>query len=69
MSLLLAEGHADARRYVVGMVWTEARFVRERLSNRRIRDTAITQLLLSGLFNKKAGKELKNLLDKVAESD
>lgn len=69
MSLLLAEGHAYARRYPVAMVWTEVRFVRERNSNRRIRDTALTQLTLATLFNKKAGKELKVMLNKVAESD
>lgn len=70
MSLLLSEGHSEARRYPIGMVWSEARFVRERLSNRRIRDAAISQLLLGTLFNgKKAAKELKTLLEKAAESD
>lgn len=69
MSLLLSEGHTEARRYPIGMVWTEARFVRERNANRRTRDAAITQLVLGTLFSKKAGKELKELLGKAAESD
>lgn len=51
------------------MVWTEARMVRERNSNRRKRDSAITQLVLSTLLSKKAGKELEKLLSKVDESD
>lgn len=69
VSLLLSEGHEDARRYPLAMVWTEARIVRERNSNRRVRDAAITQLVLSTLFSKKAGKELERTLNKVAESD
>lgn len=69
VSLLLSEGHSEARRYPLGMVWTEARIVRERNTNRRVRDAAITQLVLSTLFSKKAGKELERTLNKVAESD
>lgn len=69
VSLLLSEGHAAARRYPVAMVWTEARIVRERHHYRRVRDTALTQLTLGTLFNKKAGKELERMLKKVAESD
>lgn len=69
MSLLLSEGHADARHYPVAVVWSEARIVRERNNNRRLRDTAVTQLVLSSLFGKKAAKELEKLLNKVAESD
>lgn len=69
MSLLLSEGHADARHYPVAVVWSEARIVRERNSNRRSRDLALEQLLLSTLFSKKAGKELEKLLNKVTESD
>lgn len=69
MSLLLSEGHADARHYPVAVVWSEAHIVRERNGNRRSRDAAIHQLVLSSLFGKKAAKELEKLLNKVAESD
>lgn len=69
MSLLLSEGHADARHYPVAVVWSEVNIVRERSSNRRSRDAAIHQLVLSSLFGKKAGKELEKLLNKVTESD
>jgi hypothetical protein len=69
VSLLLAEGHSEARRYTVAMVWNEALIVRQRHHLRRSRDAAVTQLVLSTLFSKKAGKELQKLLDKVAESD
>lgn len=51
------------------MAWSEARIIRQRHANRRARDTAVTQLVLSTLFSKKAGKELEKLLNKVAESD
>lgn len=69
VSLLLSEGHAEARRYPVAVVWSEARIVRQRHSNRRTRDAVITQLVLGSLFDKKAGKELTKMLGKVAESD
>lgn len=69
VSLLLSEGHADARHYPVAVAWSEARIVRERHANRRSRDAAVTQLVLGTLFSKKAGKELEKLLNKVAESD
>lgn len=51
------------------MVWSETNIIRERSANRRTRDTALTQLTLGTLFNKKAGKELKQMLKKVADSD
>jgi hypothetical protein len=34
-----------------------------------MRESAVTQLVLGTLFSKKAGKELENLLGKVADSD
>jgi 23S rRNA maturation mini-RNase III len=69
VSLLLSEGHRDARRYPVAVVWSEANIVRQRNSARRYRDSAITQQVLGTLFSKKAGKELQKLLREVAESD
>ena len=69
VSLLLSEGHAEARRYPVAVVWSEAHIIRERNAHRRMRDSAITQLVLSSLFSKKGSKELEKLLGKVAESD
>lgn len=69
MSLLLSEGHLHAASYPVAVVWSEVTIVRERAADRRSRDTAVTQLTLATMFSKKAGKQLKELLEKVAESD
>jgi len=69
VSLLLSEGHVHAREYPVAHVWNEARIVRQRHHSRRFRDSAVMQLVLSTLFNKKAGKALHKLLKKVGESD
>lgn len=69
MSLLLSEGHAEARHYPVAVVWSEARIVRERHSDRRHRDSTVTQLILGSMFGKQAGKLLKETLEQVAESD
>lgn len=69
MSLLLSEGHRDARRYPVAVVWSEVEIVRQRNSMRRHRDTAVTQMILGSLFSKSAGKTLPKLLNEVAASD
>ena len=69
MSLLLSEGHWEARRYPVAVVWSEVRIVRERNAMRRQRDTALMQMTVGSLFSKKASDAIPKLLDKVAESD
>lgn len=69
MSLLLSEGHRDARRYPVAVAWSEANIVRQRNSARRYRDSVITQQVLGTLFSKKANKELQKVLREVANSD
>lgn len=69
VSLLLSEGHAQARGYPIAMLWSEARIIRQRHAARRIRDAAIEQMVIGSQFSEKAGKKLPALLNKVSESD
>ena len=69
MSLLLSEGHADARAYPIVMAWSEARIIRQRHAMRRMRDAAVMQMVIGSQFSEKAGKKLPALLNKVSESD
>jgi dephospho-CoA kinase len=69
VSLLLSEGHADARIYPVAVVWSEAKIVRQRHDLRRKRDAAIMQMVIGSQMSKKAGKTLQTLLNEVSESD
>lgn len=69
MSLLLSEGHADARHYPICMTWSEARIIRQRKHMQRVRDAAVMQMVIGSQFSKEAGKKLPPLLNKVSESD
>jgi hypothetical protein len=69
VSLLLSEGHADARRYPVAFAWSEARIVRQRNAFRRKEETALLQLAVGSILDKKAGKELAKLIERMDESD
>lgn len=65
MSLLLAEGHADARRYPLAMVWSEARIVRRRVNDRIsteavLMQTAIVAALAGGKHLTEALKDLRD---------
>ena len=69
MSLLLSEGHLDARRYPVAHAWSEARIVRQRNAFRRREETALLQMAVASVLSEKAGKQLANLLKRMDESD
>lgn len=68
VNLLQAHGHPEARHYPVPMLWTETRIVRNRV-NREMANTAVlTQLAVSSILSKEAGKafekHVKSLLEK-----
>lgn len=70
MSLLLAEGHPSARKYVLGFMWSEARIVRQRTNSKIVLDAAIMQAVVAtALGGKKAQGNLNKLLKKVEDSD
>ena len=69
MSLLLAEGHVHARQYPLVHVMSEVRIIRQRNARRRRLDAALMQQVLSSLFSKDAGKQLRETLERMDESD
>lgn len=69
VSLLLSEGHQHARHYPVGMVWSEARIVRQRLASRVKQETVLMQMVIGSVFDQKAGKQLTAILKRLDESD
>lgn len=69
MSLLLAEGHAYAGHYPLAVVWSEVRIVRQRLAFRRRQESALMQMIIGSVFDKKAGQRLAKILKRLDESD
>lgn len=69
MSLLLSEGHTQARSYPIATVWSEARIIRQRHAARRKEETVLMQMTVASLFDKKAGKQLAKMLKRLDESD
>lgn len=66
---MLAEGHAEARRYVIAMVWSEARIVRQRKAE-EVRIQTIANQLAYAAGNpfgdgKKANKALREFLGEL----
>ena len=50
MSLLLAEGHTAARRYPVGVVWSEAKMVRRRINQRISLEAIVLQAAVGSVI-------------------
>lgn len=69
MSLLLSEGHLHARDYPIAVVWSESRIVRQRNAMRVKLDTSLMQMVIGSVFDKKAGKQLSDILKRLDESD
>lgn len=65
--MLLSAGHAEAREYVIAMVWSEARLVRQRQAEDLRKQAIATQLAVatSNPFGetKKVNKLFKDFLD------
>lgn len=57
-SLLLSEGHPNARRYPVAMVWREAEICRARLNNRHVTESLLMQACIGGILGGKKGSDV-----------
>lgn len=62
MSLLKDAGHPTAHRYPIGMVFDEAALVVERRNSDQATATALLQLAVASILDKKAGKKLGKTL-------
>jgi hypothetical protein len=54
VSFLLAEGHTNARRYPLRMVWDEVRLARSRVDTLLASQALLTQMVVNGLFSKES---------------
>lgn len=68
VSLLLAHGHPEARRYPVPMLWTETRLVRQRVNRELANSTILTQMAINSVLSEKAGKALTKRIKKLTEN-
>lgn len=62
MSLLLSEGHRDARAYSVAEVWSESRIIRQRQARKAQADAVVMQTVIASMFSKEGGKALEKVL-------
>lgn len=64
MSLLLSEGHPEAERYPIAVVWSEARLVRQRDVQRIKTEAVVMQGVIASAFGgSKALQEIFRTLD------
>lgn len=67
MSLLLANGHTEANGYPIAMIWDEARLVGDRLNGQMATEAVLTQMAVSSVLSKKAGKEFDKMIKRMSE--
>lgn len=65
ISLLLAEGHQDARHYPIGMVWDEAKLVVERRNRAHATDAMLIQLAVGSVLSKKGAQEFSKQIKRL----
>jgi hypothetical protein len=69
VNYLLELGHADAGRYPLARVWSEARIARRRRVNHIEIDASVMQGVVGSVLSKKGAKQLKDTLKQLRESD
>jgi len=66
VSLLLAQGHSNARNYTLACLFSESRIVRERQAAQTTLEAILMQTVIASCINgQEATKELNKLLAKV----
>lgn len=70
MSLLLSQGHTQARRYPIAVVWSETRIIRQRESRQRQQEAILVQAAVATAIgqafgNKDATKAFNDLLKRM----
>jgi hypothetical protein len=66
--MLLSEGHADAWRYPLGMLWDEQVLVVERLNRREATRATLLQSAVSGVLSKEANKAFSEIIKDLDDS-
>lgn len=67
VSLLLANGHTDARNYTIGRVWIEAEIVAQRINRDHATAALLTQLAVSTILSEDAGKTFNERIKELTD--
>lgn len=67
VSLLMANGHPDARHYPIGLVWTEAEMVTNRINNDMATTALLNQMAVSSLFSKEGGEQFTKIIKELTD--
>lgn len=65
MSLLLANGHVDARFYPIYRLWEEANIVIERINAQMGSEATLINLAIGAAIDKKASKEFQKTIKRL----
>jgi hypothetical protein len=65
VSLLLANGHGDARFYPIYRLWEEANIIIERLNAQLGSEATLIQLAIGAAIDKKAGKQFQKTIKRL----
>lgn len=65
--MLIDHGHPDAAEYPLGLVFDEARLVEDRLNGYFATNAVLTQMAVSALFSKDAGKAFQEMVTDLIE--
>lgn len=66
----MSEGHPNARLYRIGVLWSEARIVRQRHNAKSILDAVVLQSAISTIMGGKKGQaNFNKLLKRIEHSD
>jgi hypothetical protein len=70
VSFLLAEGHPEAARYPVGVLWSEAIIAQQRLNAQHATQAALVQMaIVSVLGGKEAGRNFSDQIQRLTDGN
>jgi hypothetical protein len=64
---LLSNGHPEARLYPIGLVWDEARIVREHLNRQETTRATLLQMAVASVLSKDAAREFSRTIARINE--
>jgi len=66
VSFLLAEGHADAKFYPLGMLAVEVEIARKRVTGSLVGEVALLRMAMASVMSKKVAREFKTEMERLS---
>lgn len=63
----MSEGHPDARRYPLPMLWHEVSIARDRIDQRHVTEALLTQSAIMSVLDKKGSENFKKLIKDLSD--